>query len=644
MVAEASRQRDGFVGQVLESHLQPGVRYTIERRLAEGGTAVAYLARQKVRDGEAAVVMKVILPQVVAESDEEALTVIKKEAVALGRLHERIPPSPHVVRLIDTGSLTMSFHARTLEVPWLALEYVNGGVEGSSLEQRVEYAVRATGFAFDPARAGRTLASLAGGLSEIHAAGIIHRDLSPGNVLSCGGGETEMFKISDFGIARPLGLAATFANALVGTPGYAAPEQFLSHLGVGPHTDIFSLACLVFFMLTGEDLFQVQSPGQAVFALQSPERRSILDAPTLARELRDQSALCHAIDHAIARGTAFSPKERPAHARQFAEGLLPWLTHGQPSSKPTERWLGSLDALRGRELVAEASWMVRHPPGDDRVVTDVAWNAGGQALAVTTRGLSFWDGSRWADVTVRGAEWAGNVRFVERLSATRWLLGSRGNRLFELTHEGLVEKLRHPDPRLTFTRATVDFEDVAVLVAERPGESPALVSMVGKRWLRPLPVTDAALITDVARLDDERWLVVGRGHDVAAFAGIYWPLEWRIERIQAPACRVLLACASRPERKAALAVGVDGAILSIDGDRVSRTTLVGSPDLASVGIDTLGRSWAAGCGRVWSRRSGGEWTQAWEHPAWQPPFVGLMVEVGGVVAVTVDGAVLECRG
>jgi len=57
----------------------------------------------------------------------------------------------------------------------------------------------------------------------------------------------------------------------------------------------------------------------------------------------------------------------------------------------------------------------------------------------------------------------------------------------------------------------------------------------------------------------------------------------------------------------------------------------------------LGRHWAAGRGRVWSRRISGDWNVVWEHQAWQPPFVSIMAEVGVILAVTVDGAVLECR-
>jgi len=96
-------RRDPFIGELVPSSLQAGVAYLIESRLGEGGTALAYRARRRAADGEAVVVIKVILPHIVAESDDQALTIIKKEAVALGRLNERIPPTPNVVRLIDTG-------------------------------------------------------------------------------------------------------------------------------------------------------------------------------------------------------------------------------------------------------------------------------------------------------------------------------------------------------------------------------------------------------------------------------------------------------------------------------------------------------------------------------------------------------------
>src|SRR3954465_14771657 len=246
MPSASDQPRDLFVGQVLESAYQPGVSYRLEKKLGEGGTAAAYLSRRMSAVGESQAVIKIILPQIVADSDERALTIIKKEAVALGRLNERVPPTPFVVRLLDTGALLFKPFGKGLELPWIALEYVHGGLEGTTLQDRGRYSVRETGFAFDPNRTARVVHALARGMDEIHAVGVVHRDAHPGNVLCCGAGETEIFKMSDFGIARPVGLSATFGGATVGTPGYMAPEQYEDRGNIGPLSDLFSLAAIVF--------------------------------------------------------------------------------------------------------------------------------------------------------------------------------------------------------------------------------------------------------------------------------------------------------------------------------------------------------------------------------------------------------------
>ena len=636
--------RDLFVGQVLESAYQPGVSYRLEKKLGEGGTAAAYLTRRLSPDGESQAVIKIILPQLVAESDERALTIIKKEAVALGRLNERVPPTPFVVRLLDTGTVPFRSHGRELQLPFIALEYVHGGLEGATLEERVEYSLKATGFSFDPERAARLIRSLAKGLDEIHAVGVVHRDLSPGNVLCCGSGETELFKISDFGIARPVGLSATFGNMLVGTPGYLAPEQIASQgEGISAATDIFSFASIIYYVLTGDPLFNARTAVQAMLLARSPERRTLLEAPTLPYELREREAACQAIDLAIARATSVDPKLRPQSAQRFAESLLPWITQESGFTRPSRRWVSSMDPLRSRELVIETNWMVRHPPGDDRLVLDVAWNASGHALAATTRGLEFWDGTRWSDLPSQGLPPPGSLRVVEPLTAATWVLGGESATLYEYSRDGLRELFRGPDPEVTFSALTPGFEDVAVVQGTKPGSPPLLYAVVGKHWLRALPVADAAMIADVSRIDDERWLVVGRGVDGRPYAAYYRPLDWQLDRLPVPEGRALLGSASRPERQTALAVGVGGACLEIENGAPISHTLTDRPDLSCVAIDTLGRHWAAGPGRVWSRRASGQWSCVWQHDAWQPPFVSIMAEIGTVIAMTVDGAVLECR-
>ncbi len=635
--------RDVFLGQVLQSTLQPGTSYRLEHKLGEGATALAYLAKRHGPDGEWPAVIKLIQPHIVKESNEHALTIIKKEAVALGRLNERAPPTPFVVRLLDTGSFEFKTYGKSLDLPWIALEYVHGGVEGATLQDRVAYSVRETGFAFDPQRVARVVMALAKGLDEIHAVGVVHRDVHPGNVLCCGAGETEIFKMSDFGIARPMGVSATFGNVSIGTPGYIAPEQYEDRGVIGPLCDLFSLGAIVFFVLTGEAMFEGRSLIQAMAATRASARRSLFDVPTLAYELREREAACLALDLALARATSSNPKDRPQNGRLFAESLLPWLSPDPNSARPSRRWMDSMDALRSRELVVETNWTVRHPPGDDRLVTNVAWDSGGNALALTTRGPTFWDGTRWLDLPAEGLPPPDSIRFVERLGAASWLIGTEGAKLFEFSRDGARELVAGPDPSVAFSAGTTELDDLAVMVGERRGEPPMLFTLVGKRWLRPLPVSGASMLTGVARIDDERFLVVGRGVDGAAFAAVHWPLHWSLQRLETPKSRAFLACASRADRKLVVAVGTDGVVVEIEDNGVTARSVPSAPDMVAIAVDTLGRQWAAGRGRVYSKRIQGEFACVWEHQAWQPPFVGIMAEVGSIVAVTVDGAVLECR-
>jgi eukaryotic-like serine/threonine-protein kinase len=644
-----------FLGTVIPSELHAGVGYRIEHVLGEGGTAVAYYATRLSSDGESPAVVKIISPRIVIESGDRALTIVKKEAVALGRLNERVPPTPFVVRLMDTGSVDFEIFGRSMRLPWIALEYVHGGAEGTTLQERVDYSVSATGYGFDPMRAARAIQGLADGLSEIHAVGVVHRDLTPGNVLCCGAGDSELVKISDFGIARPTGLQATFGDAMVGTPGYVAPEQAgPGNAPLGPQTDIFSLAGIIYFLLTGQRYFEVSTPTQAMIAASTPARRSILEAATLCRELREDEAGCQAIDMALARATSPSVSDRPRSARLFAASLIPWLGLTD-SGRPSERWVTSLEPLRNQDPMPGSVWSVRHPPGDDRLIISAAWNGAGHCLAVTTRGLQYWDGTGWTCAPTTGLP--DGLRFVRRLTPQSWILGSDGGVLAEYSREGVRVLHRDADESVRFVSAHGELGDLAVVVGERPSSPPLLYAVVARRWLKPLAVADAATISSVARIDDERWLIVGRSGrgsqppsdgrgswpGASSFAAIYRPLDWELDRIEVPPGRALLATASRPERRLAIAVGAEGSIVRVDRDHASCHKLPDAPDLASVAIDVLGNEWAAGAGSIWSSRGRDRWKRAWDNSTWQAPFVSLLAETGMLVAMTVDGGVLECR-
>jgi len=636
---------DAFIGRTIPSEVRPDVGYRIERLIGQGGTARAYYAIRVGPDGQQPVVMKIILPQIVRASNQTAAMVIQKEAVALGRLNERIPRCPFVVRFIDTGVVPYSVGYQVLSLPWLAMEYVNGGIEGSALDERIIYSINATGYAFDSERAARAVHALSSGLDEIHAVGVVHRDLTPANVLCCGSGGTEMFKISDFGIARPVGLAVTFGNVAVGTPGYVAPEQTLgTQLPVGPHTDIFALAAVIYCLLTGTHYFDARTTVEAYQEIKNPKRRSLRDAPKLCPELRDNPAAVQALDAAFARATAFEPEDRPATAKLLADSLLPWLNDQPRSVHVSTRWLDGVEKLNLSPSSIERSWLVRHPPGDDRVVLGAAWNADGQCLSATTRGLEYFDGVGWSTLPPADCFADRQCFNVKQLSSANWLVTAAGARLIEVSRQGTTVLAEGPDRQIEFLDIEGELEDFAVVVGRASGRPPLLCTLIGKRWLKPYEVNDVAHISALSRLADDRWLVVGRDRSSRAWAGLYEPLELRMTNLPVPLTRALLGCVSRQHKNIAVAVGGNGSILSLEGQQVGASVVPDQSDLTVVDLDLAGELWAASTGRIYfAKEPLGHIKCLWHDPSWTAPFVSLHAEMGHLLAMSVDGGVLECR-
>lgn len=145
-------------------------------------------------------------------------------------------------------------------------------------------------------------------LEHAHAAGIIHRDIKPGNVLIDTSGTV---KVADFGIAKSLGADLTRTRELLGTPCYLAPE-ILAGSSASPQTDVYAVGVTLYEMLTGRKPFDAQTPWATLAAIQRGER------PPLREVLPSVEQL---LEHAIERAMAPDPARRFASAAEMARAL-----------------------------------------------------------------------------------------------------------------------------------------------------------------------------------------------------------------------------------------------------------------------------------------------------------------------------------
>ena len=222
-----------------------GGRYALQEVLGTGGMATVWRARDEVLGRDVAV--KVLSPQYAA--DPGFLARFEREARHAARLSH-----PHLVTVFDCGvDQTM---------PFIVMELVTGPTPRQILDQAGT---------LPAGEAVSIAAAVCEALDVAHAAGLVHRDIKPANIVLAAGGEV---KVLDFGIARADGGGTTRTQAVLGTPAYLSPEQ-ASGQAAGPQTDLSSLGCVLFEMLTGAPPFSPtpQSAWPTGTCTTSPARR-----------------------------------------------------------------------------------------------------------------------------------------------------------------------------------------------------------------------------------------------------------------------------------------------------------------------------------------------------------------------------------
>lgn len=291
--------------------------FEIERLAGSGAMGAVHRAHHRVTG--AVVALKVLHGHRPEHADRFA-----REARVLSELNH-----PGIVHYVA--------HGVTAEGdPYLAMEWL----EGESLADRL---------ARQPLTIAESLGlglAVAEALRVPHRMGIVHRDLKPSNLLLVGG-RVDRTTVMDFGIARLLdavGTMLTATGAMLGTPGYMAPEQARGEPDVDARADVFALGAVLFRCLTGRPAFD----GEDLLAVLM--KTAMEDAPRSSERRPDIPA---AVDDLVARMLARAPAERPADASEVAAHLAAAMrAPGMPLPPGASRMLSRFEARTSCLLVA----------------------------------------------------------------------------------------------------------------------------------------------------------------------------------------------------------------------------------------------------------------------------------------------------
>jgi serine/threonine-protein kinase len=258
-------------------------RYTLERSLATGGMGTVWLARDDVLDRPVAV--KLLNEGLLA--DEHAAERFRREAMTAAAVTH-----PHMANVFDY----LDHDGR----PGIVMEYV----EGETLATRL---ARCAPLPAD--EAVHIAVGVLEALEAAHAAGIVHRDIKPGNILLATDGSV---KVTDFGIARALGSSdLTQTGMLMGTPHYIAPEQVAGE-PASPASDVYAVGAVLYEMLTARKPFEADTPVAVAMARLHAE-------PPLPSTLH--ASIPPGLEQVAMRALAREPGQRFASADEMRRAL-----------------------------------------------------------------------------------------------------------------------------------------------------------------------------------------------------------------------------------------------------------------------------------------------------------------------------------
>jgi serine/threonine-protein kinase len=262
--------------------------YRLQGQLGRGGMAVVFRARDERLSR--LVALKILSPELAADE------AFRRRFIRESRLAAAVD-DPHIIPVFEAGEAS--------GVLFIAMRYVPGGDVRTLLQRE------------GPLSAERTTAiitPLASALEAAHAAGLVHRDVKPANMLvDSRAGRPDHVYLSDFGLSKGTAFSRglTTSGQFLGTLNYCSPEQITGR-PVDGRADQYALACAAFEMLTGVPPFQHDEAAAVMYA-------QLSGPPPLLTSLRPD--LPPAADRVVATALAKAPQDRYAGCREFADAL-----------------------------------------------------------------------------------------------------------------------------------------------------------------------------------------------------------------------------------------------------------------------------------------------------------------------------------
>ncbi|MBL9005540.1 MAG: response regulator [Myxococcales bacterium] len=286
-----------------------GGKYRLERQIGGGGMGTIWVALDQRLQRRVA--LKMMRPDHL-RSDSMRLH-FEREAQAAARIEH-----PNVVHIFDYGLDEIDGQA----VPYIVMELLSGEDLEARLQRQSKLPLSAV---------IEIIAQAARALGAAHGAGLVHRDLKPGNLFLSTSEGRDVVKILDFGIAafRAGERALSEPSYLMGTPHYMSPEQIQTPSSVDGRSDLFALAVVAYQMLTGRLPFEAPSLPDLLICITQPGYP--VPAPSQYVPEAAKAGISSKLDKFFRKALARDPSERFQSAREFAAALLSATDSGSPA-------------------------------------------------------------------------------------------------------------------------------------------------------------------------------------------------------------------------------------------------------------------------------------------------------------------------